>query len=28
MLRTEKIRRPDLIVQCGPNLIEKHRSKV
>ena len=28
MLRTEKIRRPDLLIKCGPNLIEKHRGKV
>jgi hypothetical protein len=28
MLRTEKIRRPDLVIKCGPNLLERHRGKV
>ena len=28
MLRTEKIRRPDLLLKCGPSLLEKHRGKV
>ena len=28
MLRTEKIRRPDLLVKCGPNLVANYRSKV
>jgi hypothetical protein len=28
MVRTEKIRRPDLLIKCGPTLLEKHRGKV
>lgn len=28
MLRTEKIRRPDLLIQCGPNLVTKYRGKL
>jgi hypothetical protein len=28
MLRTDKIRRSDLMMKCGPSLLDKHRGKV